>query len=126
MIAYLDSHIVVLLAAGKKSWLSTEAIGLINRADLLLSPMAFLELEFLYEIKRSKRSARDLFDKVAHETGLRTCDLPFATVAQAALVESWTRDPFDRMIVAQAKANNFAWLISSDGRFKQHYPRTVW
>jgi PIN domain nuclease of toxin-antitoxin system len=126
MITYLDSHIVMLLAAGRKNWMSTESLGLLRRSDLLLSPIAFLELEFLFEIKRSKHPARDLFEKVAHETGLRMCDLPFATVANAAVTEGWTRDPFDRMIVAQAKANGFAWLISSDEKFKRHYPRTVW
>lgn len=126
MIAYLDTHIAILLAGGRKNRLTTEAQGVIQRANLLLSPMAFLELEFLYEIKRSRLPARDLFDKVAHETGLRLCDLPFATIASAALVEGWTRDPFDRMIVAQAKANGFAWLISADEDFKRHYPRTVW
>ena len=126
MIAYLDTHIAILLAGGRKNRLTTEAQGVIQRANLLLSPMAFLELEFLYVIKRSRLPARDLFDKVAHETGLRLCDLPFATIASAALVEGWTRDPFDRMIVAQAKANGFAWLISADEDFKRHYPRTVW
>ena len=54
------------------------------------------------------------------------CDLPFTVVSQAALAEGWTRDPFDRMIVAQAKANGFAWLVSSDGQIVKHYPRTVW
>lgn len=126
MIAYLDTHIAILLAGARKNRLTTEALGIIKRANLLLSPMAFLELEFLYEIKRSRLPARDLFEKVAHETGLRLCDLPFATVASAALVEGWTRDPFDRMIVAQAKANGFAWLISADEDFKRHYPRTAW
>jgi PIN domain nuclease of toxin-antitoxin system len=126
MIAYLDSHIVVMLAAGRKSWLSTESLGLIKRAELLLSPMAYLELEILYEIKRSRLSAPDLFGKVARETGLRMCDLPFATVSQAALAEGWTRDPFDRIIVAQAKANGFAWLVSSDEQIMKHYPRAVW
>jgi PIN domain nuclease of toxin-antitoxin system len=126
MIAYLDTHIAALLAEGRKNRLSTEAVGLIKRADLLLSPVALLELEYLYEIKRSRLPARDLFEKVAHETGLRLCDLPFATVASAALVEGWTRDPFDRMIVAQAKANGFAWLITSDQQIPKHYPRAVW
>jgi len=126
MIAYLDTHIAALIAEGRKSRLSKEAIGLINRADLLLSPMALLELEYLYEIKRSRFPARDLFEKVAQEIGLRLCDLPFSTVAGAALNESWTRDPFDRMIVAQAKANGFAWLITSDQQIPKHYPRAVW
>jgi len=126
MIAYLDTHVVVWLSAGKKNRLTTEALGLIKRADLLLSPMAFFELEILYELKRTRFPARDLFEKVAQEVGLRLCDLPFSTVASAALNESWTRDPFDRMIVAQAKANGFAWLITSDQQIPRHYPRAVW
>ncbi len=126
MICYLDTHVAIWLAEGKKNRLTTEATGLIKRADLFLSPMALVELEILHEIKRSRLPARDLFEKVAHETGLRLCDLPFQTVASAALNEGWTRDPFDRMIVAQAKANGFAWLISADQDFKKHYPRTVW
>jgi len=39
-----------------------------------------------------------------HETKLRLCDLPFPLIAAAALDEKWTRDPFDRLIVANAKA----------------------
>ena len=54
------------------------------------------------------------------------CDIPFATIASAALDEKWTRDPFDRLIVANAKANGFAWLISADEAIRKHYPRTVW
>jgi PIN domain nuclease of toxin-antitoxin system len=126
MIAYLDTHIMILLAGGRKNRLSTESAGLIERAELLLSPMAFLELELLYEIKRTKYPARDLFEKVAHEIGLRMCELPFAAAVNAAIVEGWTRDPFDRVIVAHAKANGFAWLISTDEEMRKHYPRTVW
>jgi PIN domain nuclease of toxin-antitoxin system len=126
MIAYLDTHIALWLGEAKSRQLSTEALGLIKRADLLLSPMAYFELELLHEIKRSRLPARDLFEKLAHEIGLRLCDLPFPMVASAALNEGWTRDPFDRMIVAQAKANGFAWLVSAEEDFKKHYPRTVW
>ena len=88
--------------------------------------MAMLELEYLHELKRTKLPARDVFQKVAHETGLRLCDLPFPSIASAALDEKWTRDPFDRIIVAQAKANGLAPLISADEHVAQHYPRTVW
>jgi PIN domain nuclease of toxin-antitoxin system len=126
MIAYLDTNVVVWLSGGKRDRLTKEALQLVNRADLLLSPMAFFELEILYELKRTRLPARDLFEKVAHETGLRLCDLPFSTVASAALVEGWTRDPFDRMIVAQAKAKGFAWLVTSDQQIPKHYPRAVW
>jgi len=87
--------------------------------------MAYLELEYLHELGKTKFSARDLLEKVSHETNLRLCELPFSEIAAAALDEKWTRDPFDRLIVANAKANGFAWLISADESILQHYPRAV-
>jgi PIN domain nuclease of toxin-antitoxin system len=91
-----------------------------------LSATALLELEYLYELGRTKFRAQDILRKVEHETNLRLCVLPFATVAIAALDEKWTRDPFDRLIVANAKANGFSWLISADEKIALNYPRTVW
>jgi len=88
--------------------------------------MAFLELEYLRELGKTKFLARDLLQKLEHEIGLRLCELPFSVIADAALDEKWTRDPFDRVIVANAKANGFAWLISADEAIRKHYPRTVW
>ena len=126
MIAYLDTHIVLWLAAGKVNRLSPKARSLLNRAELLLPAMAYLELEYLHELGKIKFAARDLLKKVEHETNLRLCDLPFSTVASAAIDEKWTRDPFDRLIVANAKANGFAWLISADEQIAKNYPRTVW
>jgi PIN domain nuclease of toxin-antitoxin system len=125
-LVYLDTHVVVWLAAGKVRRISSRAQAEIERSELLLSPMALLELEYLYELKRIRLPARDLFQKVAHEAGLRLCDLPFATIASAGLDEKWTRDPFDRLIVANAKANGFASLISADEEIRRHYPRTIW
>ena len=126
MIAYLDTHVVLWLAAGKANRLSSKARVLLEKADLLLSPMALLELEYLNELGRTKFPGRDLLQKVEHETNLRLCELPFSAIASAALDEKWTRDPFDRLIVANAKANGFAWLISADETIAEHYPRTVW
>ena len=126
MIAYLDTDVVLWLAAGKVNRLSSVARGLVNKADLLLSPMAFLELEYLHESGRTKFPARDLLKKVSHETNLSLCEIPFSAIVSAALDEKWTRDLFDRLIVANAKANGFAWLISADEEIARHYPRTVW
>lgn len=125
-IAYLDTHIVVWLAAGQVKRLSSKARARIERSEPLLSPIVLLELEYLYELKRVRLPARDLFQKLAHEIGLRLCDLPFPTVVSSSLDEKWTRDPFDRLIVANAKANGFAALISADEEIRRHYPRAVW
>jgi PIN domain nuclease of toxin-antitoxin system len=126
VIAYLDTNALIWLAQGSLDEISPKATRLLKQADLLFSPMAMLELEYLYEIKRSKRTARDIQTKVEHDLGARVCELPFSTVASAALDEKWTRDPFDRLIVANAKANGFAWLISADEEIARRYPRTVW
>lgn len=126
MIAYLDTNVVVRLGHGRLRAIGREASRLIARAELLISPMVLLELEYLYEIGRLTLPGRDIRRKVEHELGVRLCDLPFADVTRAALDEKWTRDAFDRMIVAQAKVRGFAPLISSDERIAVNYPRTVW
>jgi len=126
VIAYLDTQALVWLSQGSLTGLSTKVDRLLRQADLLFSPMVLLELEFLYEINRVKLPARDIQRKVEQETGARLCDLPFPAIASAALEEKWTRDPFDRLIVANAKANGFACLVSADEKIALHYPRTVW
>jgi PIN domain nuclease of toxin-antitoxin system len=123
---YLDTHIVIWLAAGKVSRISPGAQAQLEIADLLLSPMVLLELEYLYELKRIKLAARDIQRKIEHELGIRLCELPFSAIVSAAVDEKWTRDPFDRLIVANAKANGLAPLISADEAIRLHYPRTVW
>jgi PIN domain nuclease of toxin-antitoxin system len=124
--AYLDTQVAVWLATGKLSRFSSNTRDLLEATDLLLSPIVPLELEYVYELKRIKMPARDIQRKLEHELGVRLCELPFATIAGAALDEKWSRDPFDRMIVANAKANGFAWLITADEEIRKHYPRTVW
>jgi PIN domain nuclease of toxin-antitoxin system len=124
--AYLDTNVVVWLAQGSLASLSPRATALLETASLLVSPIVLLELEYLREAGRIRLPARDIQRKVEHELGVRLCDLPFATVVTAALDEGWTRDPFDRLIVANAKANGFASLISADEEIAEHYPRTVW
>ena len=44
LIAYLDTHVVLWLAAGKVNRLSTKAKSLLGSSELLLSAMAYLEL----------------------------------------------------------------------------------
>lgn len=126
MIAYLDTNVVVWLAQGAIARIGRKVQGILEQADLLISPMVLIELEYLYELNRIKLPARDVRLKIEHEIDVRVCDLPFLSVVSAGLDEKWTRDPFDRMIVAQAKANGLALLISADEEIEKHYPRTVW
>ena len=126
MIVYLDTNAAVYLAQRGTARFDREARRLIERGDLRVSPMVLLEFEYMSEIGRSALRAQDVLRKLEQELGVRVCDLPFSDVARAALDEKWTRDPFDRIIVAQAKVNGLAPLISSDEEIAEHYPRTVW
>ncbi|MGH9587696.1 MAG: type II toxin-antitoxin system VapC family toxin [Acidobacteriaceae bacterium] len=126
MIAYLDTNVVVWLAQGNLTRISRKAQRILEKAELLISPMALIELEYLYEVRRITIPSRDVLRKLEHEIGVRLCELPFGEVAAVAADEKWTRDPFDRMIVAQAKTNGLAPLVSADEEIEQHYPRTIW
>jgi PIN domain nuclease of toxin-antitoxin system len=123
---YLDTNVVVWLAQGTLQRISRRAKSALEQGTLLMSPMVLIELQYLYELHRIQLPARDVQLKVEHEVGIRVCDLPFLSVASTALDEKWTRDPFDRMIVAQAKTNGLAPLVSADEEIKKNYPRTVW
>jgi PIN domain nuclease of toxin-antitoxin system len=88
--------------------------------------MVLIELQFLYEIGRTSLSAKDIQRKLESELGVRVCDLDFAAIANAAVDEQWTRDPFDRIIVSHARANGLAYLVTSDELIRKNYPRAIW
>ena len=123
---YLDTHVAVWLFAGKADLLPPQARARIEESDLLLvSPAAVLELQYLYEIERVAEPAQAVLDALGPEIGLKVCDLPFPAVAKAALSLIWTRDPFDRLIVAQSMVRGAA-LLTKDRAIHDHHPQAVW
>jgi PIN domain nuclease of toxin-antitoxin system len=64
--------------------------------------------------------------KLSAELQSAVCDYPFAIIAEIAIGETWTRDPFDRLIVSHAKANGRAALVSRDELIAAHYSNTIW
>ncbi len=122
---YLDTHIVVWLAAGELSRLSKSVCQLIQESDLLISPTVILELELLYEIGRLNEKAAIIVSDLEQSLGLRICDRSFATVVKHAATVSWTRDPFDRLIVGQAAVGSNT-LITKDAVIRQNYTHAFW
>lgn len=123
---YLDTHILVWLYQDGAARLTSEGVRAIEAAEqLLISPMVELELTYLHEIYRINCNALTILDSLRRDIGLETCTQPFAAVIGAALPLDWTRDPFDRIIVAQA-AHRESPLLTADQNLRKHYSAAVW
>ena len=124
-VVHLDTHVIIWLYEGRVERLGKAARRAIESSTPVASPAAVLELEFLHEIGRLKPSATKVMISLAAEIGLQICDMTFRTVVDRALHETWGRDPFDRLIVANAKAAS-APLATKDGRILDNYARAIW
>lgn len=123
---YLDTHVVIYLYNGNLKKLSREAARLIEKADqLLISPMVELELEYMYRRDYVRANSAMVVADLRARIGLAICDLPFPLISHESLSITWTEDPFDRMIVAQAAATKSK-LITSDAKIRENYPLAVW
>ena len=126
MSVYLDTHVCVWLYDGLVDHLTMEAKRRIEDNELLISPMVLLEFQYLVESKRIGIDPLRIYGYLNATFGIALCNLPFSVVANEALSVGWTRDPFDRVIVAQAAANSQSRLITADREIRQHYSRAAW
>ena len=126
MKAYLDTQVVVWLAEERLERLTNTALDAVNEHDLVISPIVLIELNYLLQVRRILRSPLDIAKQLRTQIGLEICQLTMADIAETALFENWTRDPFDLLIVANAKAGGYAPLLTSDEKIRRHYPRAVW
>jgi len=123
---YLDTHVVLWLYAQKGRGLSDRALRLIEQAtSILISPIVLLEMDLLREIGRVSVGSEQIFRYMAQRIGLGACEKPFLDVVRLASQQTWTRDPFDRIITAQAAINQDT-LITKDSTIRRHYPRSEW
>ncbi len=122
---YLDTHVVVWLYAGQTEKLSAKVRSYINENDIYISPIVSLELQYLLEVKRITPKPQTVISALSEAIGLNVCDKNFYQIAQCAQQYSWTRDPFDRIIVAQAGLNDNI-LVTKDQTILTHFEHAVW
>jgi len=122
---YLDTHVVLWLFSGLIERFNENAKILINKNDLFASPVVSLELQYLFEINRITKSARTILADLGKRVGLRTCDRNFHDVIDLAVKLSWTHDPFDRIIVANALLGKNI-LITKDQTILNNYDHASW
>lgn len=121
----LDTHVVVWLFTGEVEQLSTEAIDAIERHPLVVSPMVQLELSYLHEIDRLTIGGADVIADLERRVGLRRSDVALEALVDTAASLTWTRDPFDRLIVADALAAGAA-LVTKDRTIHDRSTIALW
>ncbi len=123
---YLDTHVVLWLYAQRGKGLSERACQLIESAiNVFISPMVLLELDYLNEIGHTTVESTSIFKCLEDKISLKTCNKPFLQVIKLASKQAWTRDPFDRIITAQASIDQNM-LITKDAGILEHYHQAVW
>jgi PIN domain nuclease of toxin-antitoxin system len=121
----LDTHAVIWLFEGAVERLSTAARQAIEAGRCAISPMVRMELQYMFEIGRNETDARTVLDIMRAQFDLDESRTDFSLVVMAALPLTWTRDPFDRLIAAQAICDQ-AILITKDRSIRKHCPNARW
>ena len=122
---YLDTHAAIRLYDGDLASFSRAARTALERDDdVRISPAVLLEIELLFEIKRLRLPSHKIVAGLSAEAGVSLCREPFSDVAVQAAAEGWTRDPFDRLIVAQARLSRSK-LVTRDQHIHAHYPHAL-
>lgn len=83
-----------------------------------------LELELLQEIGRIRHGGAHIAHHLGNELDIECASERFLDIVARALPLSFTRDPFDRLIVAHAEWLD-APLVTLDKRLREHYPRVL-
>jgi PIN domain nuclease of toxin-antitoxin system len=122
---YLDTHVAAWLYAGLTERLSPAVRDLINTNELAISPMVTLELQYLYETARTAAPGEAVVRDLVSRLDLRVDDEPFSQIVARAVSLTWTRDPFDRIIVGHAALLRST-LVTKDRRIRDHYPQAFW
>jgi PIN domain nuclease of toxin-antitoxin system len=120
----LDTHAAFWLFEGELRKLSPTARRLIDREAVSISPIVLLEIDILNEGGRIRRDSREVLRYLNRELDIDIANDRISDIVTHALPLAFTRDPFDRLIVAHASLQR-ATLISCDNVIGANYADTV-
>jgi PIN domain nuclease of toxin-antitoxin system len=115
---------VILLDTNAIIWLEQEHTRVAKLATglkrLYISPASLLELQFLSEAGRIRLHNQTL-EELGDDERWTLDDPPAAAWFTKAFDQSWTRDPFDRLLVAHARLRGWK-LATGDERILKRLP----
>ena len=124
----IDTQVIIWLATAAESRLSAAAKRCFHEADeLFLSIVSYWEISIKRGIKKLRWDERET---AAFERGLRENQIQDLNVRRlhcdgVVSLPRYHRDPFDRMLIAQAQIEGLA-ILSGDPHFKKYDVKVVW
>jgi PIN domain nuclease of toxin-antitoxin system len=122
-IVFLDTHVVVWLFEGRKVF-SKRAIKLMNQSDLRISPIVRLELQMLHQINRIDHPFI-ILSSLKEDFYFEEEKVDFSQLITQSLNVNFTRDPFDRLLVAHTQLLNRK-LVTKDSDILENCNNGVW
>jgi PIN domain nuclease of toxin-antitoxin system len=122
MKAILDTHFLIWIVVGVPRL--DEFPWLERYAPWGVSPISFLEIQFLAEVGKVEVRQPEFVDAVGSDSRFIVDDVPFDRMIRQALPLEWTRDPFDRILAAHSSSRRVP-LCTLDRRMRRQHPLVV-
>ena len=122
---YLDTHVAVWLYSGEIDRFTSEVSHMMESEDLILSPAAVLEMQYLSEAGKITVKPTQITEYLKSTLSCVVSAMRFDRVVVEAVGLVWTRDPFDRLITGEAKAADSK-LVTKDTIIRENYDKAVW
>ena len=117
MTVLLDTHFVIWLTLQSRRL--AEFPWLDRYRPWGVSPISLLEIQYLAEIGRVEVRNPEFTDQLLNDPRFIVDEVSLLSLVRRALELSWTRDPFDRLLVAHSLYRGWK-LATGDGEIIEH------
>ncbi len=122
MTLLLDTHFVIWLVLGSSR---LSAFPWLDRyRPWGVSPISLLEIQYLAEIGRITIQNPAFTEMLLGDERFLIDEVPLLSLVRHAFDQSWTRDPFDRLLAAHSHARRTP-ICSVDRMIREHHPLLV-
>ena len=116
----VDTHILLWINSGHWKKIGTQTLKYLNKRKILISPICLLETDYLNEIGRIQENSNSVLANLLTGNNIELNDIStYALTSQAAEID-WTRDIFDRLLVAHTKVLGIE-LVTHDRKILKHF-----
>ena len=118
MTALLDTHLLLWIVLDSKRL--TEFPWLDRYRPWTLSPISLLEVAFLNEIGRFELRQPEFTQALMVDPRFVIDEVPLVLLVRHAIEATWTRDPFDRLLVGHSAARRLP-FVTADRTIRDHH-----